>query len=267
MSRSFGLSGRAAPVTRILLIACVAVFVLQLLADRFFDFTGWFGLSPRLLVRGAAWQAVTYMFLHGGIMHLLFNMLALWVFGSEVERSMGPRRYAVFWFFCGIGAGLCSLVAAWGSPVSVVGASGAIFGVLLAYGAFFPDRPVTLLLFLIVPVTLTARWLVAIFAGVEVLILLAASGRSPGNVAHLGGLLFAVIFLRGPDAVRAVRSAFLARRIRAHDRSLDRTGSERRRLQAEIDSLLEKISRQGMAGLSEDERRRLYAASERLKRI
>jgi len=267
MSHSFGLSGRDAPVTRILLIACVAVFVLQLLADKFCDFTGWFGLSPRLLVRGAAWQAVTYMFLHGGIMHLLFNMFALWVFGSEVERSMGPRRYAVFWFFCGIGAGLCSLVAAWGSPVSVVGASGAIFGVLLAYGVFFPDRPVTLLLFLVVPVTLTARWLVAIFAGVEALILLSQNGRGAGHVAHLGGLVFAGIFLRGPGLVEAMLSALRRRKSLARARSLDRVGSERRRLQEEIDSLLEKISRQGMAGLSEEERRRLYSASERLKRL
>jgi membrane associated rhomboid family serine protease len=245
---------------------CAAVFVVQLLADRFFPFTAWFGLSPRLLSAGAVWRIVTYMFLHGGIFHFLFNMLALYMFGGEVERRMGAARFTAFWFFCGMGAGLCTVALAWGSSVSVVGASGAIFGVLLAYARYYPDRPVTLLLFLVLPVTLTARWLVALYAGMEAVILLSQDGKGLGHVAHLGGLLFAGLFLRGPDLGRALRDALSRRRARSHARAFGLAEEDRRRARTEMDRLLDKISKQGMAGLSELERRRLYEASERLRR-
>ena len=263
----FGPPRPVTPVVRALLVANGAAYLLQLLADRFFPFTYWFGLAPSQAAGGALWQLFTYMFLHGSLLHLLFNMLALWMFGGEVEERMGSGRFAFFYFFCGVGAGLCTMALAWGERVSVVGASGAIFGVLLAFAAFYPRRPVTLLLFMVLPVTLEARWLVGLYAGLEVLILAAQDGRGLGHVAHLGGLVFAGLFLRGPGLLELVRERIRRRRVARQVRFVREAHEGRRRLQEEVDRLLDKISARGMAGLTEAERKRLYEASEQLKKL
>ncbi len=262
-----GLAIRLTPLVRALVVANGAVFLLQLLADRFFPFTQWFGLVPALVARGAVWQLGTYMFLHGGLLHLLFNLWALAVFGADVEQRLGTAAFARFYAFCGVGAGACALLLAWGSASVVVGASGAIFGVLLAFALFYPRRPVTLLLFFVLPLTLEARVLVAVLGALNVLMLAQAGGKGLGQLAHLGGLLFAWLWLRGPDFVAGFRTASRRRRAERRLKVYDAVSDERRSLQAEVDGLLDKISRGGMGGLSDREKRRLVEASERLKRL
>ncbi len=262
------------PAVRALLIANAAVFVVQLAAGMIQGsaFDQLFALVPAMVLRGAFWQPATYLFLHGGVWHLLMNMLALFMFGGEVERKLGTRAFAWLYAVSGVGAGLASLVvvqiAAPGSGVALVGASGAIFGVLIAYAMLFPYRPITLLIFFVLPVTLQARWLVAIYAWVEALLLMQMGGVAGlGHLAHLSGLVFGWAYLRSPGWATRWRER---RRMRTIDRQMRivRAGyAEKDRLQEEVDALLDKISREGMRGLSERERARLTEASERLRKL
>lgn len=148
----------------------------------------------------ALWQPLTYMFLHGGIGHLLFNMLALWMFGTELERTWGTRFFLRYYFVTGIGAALVTV--AWAlTPLPyaealyrapVIGASGAIYGLLLAYGMHYPHRTVFLYIF---PVP--ARYAVMILGGIAFLSSVGSSGDGVAHVAHLGGLLVGYLYLKG----------------------------------------------------------------------
>lgn len=159
------------------------------------------GLRPAAVVgEFAIWQPLTYMFLHGGIGHLLFNMLALWMFGTDLERTWGTRFFVRYYFVTGIGAALVTI--AWSLtplPYSgalygtiVIGASGAIYGLLLAYGLYFPNRTVVLYLF---PVP--ARYAVMILGAIAFLSSVGASGDGVAHVAHLGGLVVGYLYLKG----------------------------------------------------------------------
>jgi membrane associated rhomboid family serine protease len=189
------------PVTRTvkaLIILNVAVFLLQVIGDLAGNhfLTVYFGLIPVQVTRSLMlWQFVTYMFLHGGIFHLFFNMLTLFMFGNDLERCWGTRRFLNYYFLTGIGAGMCSWLAAVDSRTVIIGASGAIYGLLLAYGLLYPNR-IVYLNFLI-PVKV--KWLV-IFMGVMAF-LSSITGSEPGvaHVAHLGGMLVGFIFLKGRD--------------------------------------------------------------------
>jgi membrane associated rhomboid family serine protease len=194
-SRSFGPGGSIPPVVRALLIANVAIYSFQLVAEALAKtrLDQIFGLVPYDVTHHFfVWQLVTYMFLHGGLLHLGLNMLALWMFGSELEATWGSERFTRFYFVTGIGAGLCSVVTGWNSFIPIIGASGAIYGLLAAYGILFPDR--TLLLYFIIPVK--AKWFVLILGLITFWSSLAASGSGVAHVAHLGGMLFGWLYLR-----------------------------------------------------------------------
>jgi len=154
-------------------------------------------LQPAAVIRlFFIWQPVTYMFLHGGFGHIIWNMLALWMFGADLEGAWGTRRFLKFYFFCGIGAGLCVIVLnyvlPWGNPTSVtLGASGAIFGILIAYAMLYPDR--TILFAFLIP--MQVKWFVLIIGTVTFMMSFQAnSGVS--SFAHLGGLLFGFLYVR-----------------------------------------------------------------------
>ena len=141
------------------------------------------------------WQLLTYGFLHGSLPHIAFNMFALWMFGRELEHSMGPRRFLTYYLVCVVGAGLVQLfIANWqGGFYPTVGASGGVFGILLAYGMAFPNRRVMLL---IPPIPMKAKYFVILIGIFELYV--GFSGRSPGiaNFAHVGGMLFGFLLLR-----------------------------------------------------------------------
>src|ERR1039457_6143211 len=135
-----------------LLIVNTAVFILtQLLSPQLTGPIRLLALSPVLVVQHfAVWQLATYLFLHGGVWHLVFNMLTLWMFGTPLKRDWGTRRFLKYYFICGIGAGLCDIVfnALWGSMnTRTIGASGAIYGLLLAFGLMYPNRTVLMSFF------------------------------------------------------------------------------------------------------------------------
>jgi len=197
-SFSFG-PGPLSSALKAIIGANVAIF----LAQYFFDpaLTNLLGLQPRLVVRGAVWQLGTYMFVHGGLFHIVFNMLALWMFGTELERVWGTRYFVKFYFVTGIGAGILTVVLSWlpfefTRPLyvsNVIGASGAIYGLLLAYGLYFPDRPIYMYLVFPIP----AKIFVMIIGAIAFYSTLSAAGGGIANATHLGGLLVGYVFLKG----------------------------------------------------------------------
>ena len=193
---------RIPPVTRTLLIANVAVSVLQLLLGN--ALTDWLALWPLgSEARNAfdsvgtfmPWQLLTYGFAHGDFMHLFFNMLVLYMFGAPLEMVWGERRFATYFLLAIMGAGVCQLIVAAlaGSQASVVGASGAVYALLLGYGMLFPNQKVMLLF---PPIPMKARTFVILF-GVGALVL-GMTGLQPGvaHFAHLGGMISGWLMIR-----------------------------------------------------------------------
>jgi membrane associated rhomboid family serine protease len=188
------------PGLKWLLIVNTAVYVLGFLFPAL-ERQLWtlFALNAESAVHGVGipfiWQVFTYMFLHGGIWHLLFNMLTLWFFGTQLERDWGTRRFLKYYFYCGIAAGVCVLLVniAIGDWVShTIGASGAIFGILVAFGVLYPNQ--TVLMSFLFPIK--AKYMVMIYAGIE---LLMTFGPNTGvsTIAHLGGMAFGYVYLKG----------------------------------------------------------------------
>ncbi len=180
------------PISYILIGICVVMFVLQNISNPYL-------FSPLALWAVQTdsfypWQLVTYGFLHGSMTHLFFNMLALYMFGSQLEMSWGKQRFALYYITCLVGAGLTQLVVNLGDPAGgvTIGASGAVFGLLLAYGLRYPNNTIMLL---IPPIPIKAKYFVWIYGALE--LYLGVSGRAPGiaHFAHLGGLLFGFILL------------------------------------------------------------------------
>jgi len=143
------------------------------------------------------WEPVTYLFLHGGLWHVILNLLFLWMFGSDLEQLWGPRRFLYYFFLTGIGAGivdvLLRVVLQSNVKVPTVGNSGAVYGILLAYGILFPDRPI--FLWLVIPVK--AKWFVLGMGVIEFLSSINPAETSVSHFAHLGGMLFGFLYLRG----------------------------------------------------------------------
>lgn len=195
-SLSFG-PGPLSTALKALIGANALIFVAQLL---FPIITDVLGLRPVFVLRaGWIWQLATYMFLHGGIFHIVFNMLALWMFGAELERLWGTRYFLKFYFVTGIGAGALTVLfslmpfdfAQQLQHSIVIGASGAIYGLLLAYALYFPDRPIYMYFLFPIP----AKVFVAIMGAIAFLSSLSDAG-GVANATHLGGLLVAYLFLK-----------------------------------------------------------------------
>jgi|SRR5882724_2966475 len=180
-----------------LLIANTAVFIIWSFASAGVQsaIRDYLALSPSgVLKSGEIWQLFTYLFLHGGVWHLVFNMLTLWMFGTPLEQAWGTRRFLKYYYICGIGAGLCdiglrALLGQWGPPT--IGASGAIYGLLLAFGVCFPDQ--TVLMGFLFPIK--AKYMVMIYAGIELYMSLGVN-TGVSNVAHLGGMAVGFIYLK-----------------------------------------------------------------------
>jgi len=188
--------GNLAPGVRTLLIATVGVFVFQILAGIVAQvrLERLFGLVPYNVTHHLyLWQLVSYLFLHGGFWHILLNMLGLWMFGSRLEWLWGTDRFVRFYFVTGIGAAICSTVVSPNSTIPIIGASGAIYGLLAAYGLLFPEE--TLLLYFVIPIK--AKYFVLILGVITFWSSVSSTGDGVAHVAHLGGMLFGWIYLRG----------------------------------------------------------------------
>ena len=241
-----------------LLIANAVVFVVQQFAPAWF--TTLFGLIPAEVVRGRLWQPFTYMFLHGGLLHLLFNLLILWMMGGEVERFWGKREFLTFYFVCGLGAALLAFVFAYDSVV--IGASGAIFGVMVAFATMFPDR--LIYIWFVIPVP--AKYLVLILFALNLLMTFeagAVGGRSAvAHFAHVGGAITGFLYMRfgwrGRLDLRGLTARWRRPRLTLH-------AGGGRVDDSEIDRILDKISELGLESLTHEESRILQEASRRFR--
>lgn len=224
------------PVTRGLVVACFAGWLARLLFPKV---TLYFGLVPALFNGGWLWQAVTYIFLHADIWHFIFNSFMIWMLGRIVEPAMGSRKFLLYFLGCGAAAAL--LTAAWtpGSPIPVIGASGAVYGLLGAFAFLYPAAQVYL--YFLFPVS--ARTMAILLGILEFVMTLSRTGSRISSITHLGGLAAGLLWLWA-ERRRGERPVYEA----PDPGELERE---------EIDRLLEKVSRLGQGGLSRSELERL----------
>lgn len=248
------------PVVKQLLIANVLVFVLtrMLPGVDLMQIENLFGfVAADALGNGRVWQFFTYMFLHGGLFHILFNMLLLWMFGTTVEHRWGSRAFLAYYVVCGLGGAIVSWVMGPGSTVPMIGASAAALGVLLAYTLMYPDQQV--LLYFVIPVKM--KVLLWILVAVDII---GAVGLLRGNTAHfahLGGLLFGWIYLKQDWRLGAFGRRVRGVRARQAMKQRAQNAERAQTRQEEIDRILEKISAEGMDSLTERELKILREAS------
>jgi membrane associated rhomboid family serine protease len=223
-----------------------------------FDLLG-LGLSssPKL------WQPVTYMFIHGDFFHIFMNMFVLWMFGTEMESIWGSRKFLRHYFVTGIGSGIIWLIFNYGNSYSVlIGASGAIYGILLAYGLMFPNRKV--LIYFLFPIKV--KYFVTILAAIAFVSSIDKSGSNISHLTHLSGMIVGFLYLKFPN-IKYKTSILVNRKIaESINRKSERKKANMLGLQKKVDRLLDKVSNDGFNSLSDDEKDQLYTYSKRLGR-
>ena len=251
-----------------LAISTIVVFFVQWVMDLDTEgaFSLTFGLSRTGIRMGRIWQLATYVFLHGGLFHLLINMLVLYMFGREMEQVLGQWRLVWLYAGCGVVGGLGWLLLSGSAPALCIGASGAVFGITGAFAALFPDRRITLLVLFVLPVTMTARTMAIVFGLATVAFLVIGEGNI-AHAAHLAGgvagYAYGLRLLRqgfteqsGPFGWRrSAGTPTSSRTIEAWFREEDMPDRD------EIDRILEKVSSEGLASLSGREKKMLDRAS------
>ena len=301
-------------VTRNLLIINVLVYLLASVVELGGkSLTDWGALHFFMASDFYVYQFITYQFLHGGFTHLFFNMFALWMFGCVIENVWGPKKFIFYYIFCGIGAGLCQEMVQYISFAadgltsldpeqilnvngqrlmtvdqimnlsSTIGASGAVYGILLAFGMTFPNERIFIFP---LPIPIKAKWFVAIYAIIEFVSAMSSVGDGVAHMAHIGGMLFGFLLIlywrKRPNSyfnVDATRQFFdkWSRTSRTSHTTgntgwnttttYPRTGDDleynarKKARQEEIDKILDKIRVSGYDSLSKEEKRRLFEAS------
>lgn len=252
------------------------------------------------------YQFLTYMFLHGSFTHILFNMFALWMFGSVIERVWGPKKFLFYYIVCGVGAGIVQELVQYGSYVAqgldayeyvnmggaqiamdsyinlwtTIGASGAVYGILLAFGMIFPNER----LFIIpIPFPIKAKWLILGYIVIELFSAMSGPGDGVAHMAHLGGMLFGFLLIRywqkHPDSSqrygRSYGKEFFDNLIRKHEdyqrkrhmhaeqtnrrqETDEEYNMRQRKNQEEIDAILDKIRKSGYDSLTKEEKQKLF---------
>lgn len=275
------------PVIKSLLIANGAFFALMMFIGLFtidgIPLTRYVGEVFPLHPIGngfQVWQLFTYMFMHGSFMHLLFNMFALWMFGLELENEWGSRKFLTFYTVCGLGGAFANLFIAplFAPAAPTVGASGAIYGVLLAFGMLYPDRPI--FVYFLLPIR--ARYFVMIYMALEIYAGVTSTGDGVAHFAHLGGAAVGFVYILW-DQKRFPFQELLSRaqaRYVPTEKVNEYSGANQGRIydakyydvrdrdekisQARIDEILDKISESGYQSLSESEKKVLFDASKKL---
>jgi membrane associated rhomboid family serine protease len=246
------------PVTRRLIIANTVIYLGQMVVPG--PLIDWFGLRPLdVFTNYHVWTIVTYAFLHGGGWHLFFNMFALWMFGPHIEGIWGARRFTAYYFLCVVGAALAQFLIA---PESlVVGASGAIYGLLLAFGMLMPDAVIYLFFFFPVR-AIQAVFFIALLTFVSAL---SAGGSRIANFAHLGGMLTGYLYFKVPMWLERARFWQIERRFKNPKgaRAPERRQRDSVALSDEVDRILEKISSEGVGSLTAEEHETMQRYSRR----
>lgn len=247
---------------KILVSVNFGIFLLQTIARTEGMFFPLFGLVPKLVwSEFMLWQPFTYLFFHGGIWHVLINMFVLWMFGSELERLWGKEHFLKFYFVTGVGAGLVTMIIGLNSMTPIVGASGAVYGVLLAYGLTYPNR--TVYLYGIIPIK--SLWFVI---GIGVIAFMSSFDNVSqiSHLTHLSGMVIGYLMLKRPlrfnDLWFTIRKRTLEYKIKHEEKKV----TQHQEIEREIDHILDKINREGFDSLTEEEHDRLYKGSQSLSR-
>jgi membrane associated rhomboid family serine protease len=221
-----------------------------------------FGLVPYAIVHQfMIWQFVTYMFLHGGFFHIFFNSIALYMFGRDLERQWGTREFLKFYFITGIGAGILTFLLQLDSNIPTIGASGAIYGVLVAFAVVYPDRKILTFPFF---VPIKAKYLVMIMIGLGVIAAWSQTDTTIAHFTHLSGALIGYLYLKQDWHLSGFKNPF--RRIRQKKIAKQMMAQNRRaaELMDEVDRVLDRINEVGYDNLSEKERKILENAAKQL---
>ena len=303
--------GNIPTMTKNLLVVNVLAFIATFVLERSgIDLTRLLGLHFFLASEFHIYQFITYMFLHGGFTHILFNMFALWMFGSVIERVWGPKKFLFYYIVCGVGAGFIQELVQYGTYsyegmaayqyVSVsgvqmttdayinmwttIGASGAVYGILLAFGMIFPNERLFIIPF---PFPIKAKWLIMGYIAIELFSAMSGPGDGIAHMAHLGGMLFGFLLIRywqkHPDSSqrygRSRGQAFfdqMMNRYAEHQKQkthmrAEQTNSRRetdeeynarqRKSQEEVDAILDKIRKSGYDSLTKEEKKKLFDQS------
>jgi membrane associated rhomboid family serine protease len=247
---------------KILVSVNFGIFLLQTIARTEGMFFPLFGLVPKMVwSEFMLWQPFTYLFFHGSIWHVLINMFVLWMFGSELERLWGKEHFLKFYFVTGVGAGLVTIIFGLNSMTPIVGASGAVYGVLLAYGLTYPNR--TVYLYGIIPIK--SLWFVI---GIGVIAFMSSFDNISqiSHLTHLSGMVIGYLMLKRPvrfnDLWFTIRKRTLEYKIKHEEKKV----SQHQEIEREIDRILDKINREGFDSLTEEEHDRLYKGSQSLSR-
>lgn len=295
-------------ITRWLLGLNVGMFLLTyIMKGMGIDLNDWLGLHFVLASDFSVLQLLTYMFMHGGFEHIFFNMFALWMFGCLIEQTWGPRRFLVYYLLCGIGAGLFQEVAQMVSfyllcqeqipgftaamlgevarnsasvlnSWTTVGASGAVYGILLAFGMTYPEERMFIFP---LPVPIKAKWFVVGYFVIEIGLALTQPGSNVAHLAHVGGMVVGFFLIRHwrrqamqgyqkPSPWTELWKKLKQKRPQPADEAVynrhesdHEYNSQRTTAQAEIDAILDKIRRSGYEALSREEKQRLFDLSNR----
>lgn len=255
--RGFGFGpGAISPFIKVMIIANVAVFVLQQFSAQILFSLGltparFFSEFPNLL-----YQPLTYMFLHGSFGHIFFNMFVLWMFGTEIEFNLGTRKFAGFYLMSGLAGALATLIAKSAQPIPMVGASAAIYGVLAAYWVSFPNR--YLYLYFLFPVKV--KWAIP---GMMLLGFL-FGGANVAHFAHLGGAVFGFIYFKSNWRIPSFGRRIKDLRHRRQSAKLEKNRQKAEEIMKRVDDILDKINEVGIENISKEDRKFLEEASSRL---
>ena len=296
-------------MTKNLLVINVLAYLASVVLERSgVDLNGLLGLHFFMASEFHVYQFLTYMFLHGSFTHILFNMFALWMFGSVIERVWGPKKFLFYYIVCGVGAGIVQELVQYGNYVAqgldayqyvnmggaqismnayinmwtTIGASGAVYGILLAFGMIFPNERLFIIPF---PFPIKAKWLIVGYIAIELFSALSGPGDGVAHMAHLGGMLFGFLLIRywqrHPDSSqrfgRSYGQEFFDNMRRKYEdrqrrqqrpdmhaeqsrrRETDEEYNQRQRQnQEEIDAILDKIRKSGYDSLTKEEKQKLF---------
>jgi rhomboid family protein len=263
---------RFGSVVQLIIWINVIVFFIQLLckAANFPYFDGFLALSGDGLRHGFIWQPVTYMFLHGGIWHILINLFILWFFGREVEYFIGPKSFTRLYFGAGLAGAALWLAFNFYSPASVIGASAAVLGCVIAFATLFPERDITLLVFFVLPVSIKAKYLALIAIALDVVPLLEGTSGGVAHLAHLGGSALGYLYIKqlgyGTTPRWLLWLQDIVARLKPRHRPSPRDLSPEEYMREQVDPILDKIAREGMQSLTRRERKILESAKDLMQK-
>jgi membrane associated rhomboid family serine protease len=220
-----------------------------------------FGLTPARFFSefpNLIFQPLTYMFVHGGFFHVFFNMFVLWMFGTDIERTWGSRSFLKYYILCGLGGAVFSLVFNYNLAYPIVGASGAIYGILAAYWLMFPNR--ILLIFFMFP--MKVKWAIPLFAILNFI----AAGPYVAHLAHLGGALIGLSYLKLDWRIYRPIQWFRRLKVRRKTIKLEKNRQRAEEIMRRVDKILDKINEVGIENISKEDRKFLENASEILSK-